>query len=331
MTTPPSPTAQTSRASWAFAGRLPRLATCLAALWLAAAGAAAQTPAGAPAGSGPDAGPLSLSALKSAPYRGIDGLKGSAKLSEGRWRGEPAAPGSATAAQLELVNDYVARGDLDGDGRDEAVVVLAHSPGGSGVFQYVAVLSQRKGRAVNVATALVGDRVQVRSVRVVDRRLLVDVVQAGPQDAACCPGQTAQRAWTLTGGKLKRAKPTQAPGTLSVADIGSNEWVLTHWKSDERFGGESPPTLAMADGRLAGFAGCNRFNAAVSAGASPGELQVSAPATTRRACAEAEMAVETRFTQLVARVNRFAFMPGGLVLSYRTEDGGYGALLLRQP
>lgn len=300
------------------------------ALVLGGTGAAALAAAAGPAAQAGDP-PLSLSALKAAAYGGIEGTRGALRLKDGRWTGAPVAPGSATAPTLELVNDYVARGDLDGDGQDEAVVVLAHSPGGSGVFQYVAVVSLRKGRPINVATAPLGDRVQVRSVRVVDRRLLVDVVQAGPQDAACCPGQTAQRAWTLSGVKLKRAQPMQAPGTLTVADIGSSEWVLTHWKGDERFSGESPPTLAMADGRLAGFAGCNRFNAAVSAGGSPGEMQVSPPATTRRACAEAEMAVETRFTQLLVRATRFAFTPGGLVLSYRTEDGGYGALRLRQP
>lgn len=299
------------------------------ALALGGVGTQARAAAGSAAESG--AQPLSLQALKAAAYGGIEGIKGALRLNDGRWTGAPVAPGSAIVPTLELVNDYVARGDLDGDGQDEAVVVLAHSPGGSGVFQYVAVVAQRKGRPINVATVPVGDRVQVRSVRVVDRRLLVDVVQAGPQDAACCPGQTAQRAWTLVGVKLRPAQPTQAPGTLSMADIGSDEWALTHWKRDERFSGESPPTVMVADGRLAGFAGCNRFNAAVSAGGSPGELQVSPPATTRRACSEAEMAVETRFTQLLARVNRFAFTPGGLVLSYRTEDGGYGALLLRQP
>lgn len=312
----------------------PLLLTLLIALGTAGVSARAATAgqgavpesASAPPGDAP-----SLDTLKNAAYRGIDDAKQPIRLRDGRWAGPPVAPGSATVPRLELVNDYVARGDLDGDGRDEAVVVLAHSPGGSGTFFYVAVVSQRQGRAVNLATALLGDRVQVRSLRVVDRRLLVDLVEAGPQDAACCPGQTAQRAWTLRGKTLRQARSTQTPGTLSVADIGSTEWALSHWRAEEPFTGESPPTLALVDGRLAGFSGCNRFFAAVTPGASAGEVRVSPPATTRRACGEAEMAVETRFTQLLARVERFAFTPGGLVLTYRTEAGEGGALRLRQP
>lgn len=305
-----------------------------AGLWLSAVAAAlapnaaqGATPATA---AQPAEGP-SLATLKNTTYRGIDGHKRALRLSEGRWVGKPAAPGSATTPQLELVNDYVARGDLDGDGRDEAVVVLAHSPGGSGTFHYLAVVGQRKGRAVNVATTLLGDRVQVRAVRVVDRRLLVDLVQAGPEDPACCPGQTAQRAWLLKGGVLQRARSPQTPGRLSITDIGTSEWALTHWDRSEPLASGPSPTLAVNDGRLTGFAGCNRFFAEAAAGGSPGEVEVKPPGTTRRACEEAEMATETRFTQLLSRVRRFSFMPGALLLDYQLPDGNVGTMQWRQP
>ena len=55
----------------------------------------------------------------------------------------------------------MATGDLTGDGIDEAVVALAHSAGGSGVFIYLAIVRDDSGNPDNTATISLGDRVRV--------------------------------------------------------------------------------------------------------------------------------------------------------------------------
>jgi len=58
-------------------------------------------------------------------------------------------------------------------------------------------VGRRNGSLLNLGTSLIGDRVQVRSMRLAEGRIELDVVQQGPEDAACCPTQKATRTWEL--------------------------------------------------------------------------------------------------------------------------------------
>ena len=108
------------------------------------------------AGNDPD----SYNEFANARYQGIEGA--SVQLEDGRWEGEPYAPGGASRPAVGLVEHFVLNGDLDGDGEIEAVVLLWQSSGGSGTFDHVAVMKKVDGDWLNVATAPLGDRVQVR-------------------------------------------------------------------------------------------------------------------------------------------------------------------------
>ena len=107
-------------------------------------------------------------------------------LADGRWEGEPVEEGAASRPPVGMVEDFYLRADLDGEWPAEAVITLWETSGGSGVNSYLAVLARRDGRAVNIGTALIGDRVQLRTGRIVDQRIELDLVQQGPKDPACC-------------------------------------------------------------------------------------------------------------------------------------------------
>ena len=113
-----------------------------------------------------------LKELKNASYSGIEGLKGPVKLVDGRWKGRPYKKGSASRPVVSFVGDFRMTGDLDGDGTDEAVVLLNYAPGGTGQLLHLAVVARKKGKIENVATTLIGDRVQIRDVRIEKKRLL---------------------------------------------------------------------------------------------------------------------------------------------------------------
>jgi hypothetical protein len=134
-------------------------------------------------------------------FRGID--DSTVTLVNGGWEGQPWVEGGAARPRAGLADGFDVRGDMDGDGSDERVVLLWTSSGGSGTFDYLAVVARAPdGKAVNIATAPLGDRVKVQSARIEEGNLVLDVVQAGPNDAMCCPGQKVRRTFTLEGAVL---------------------------------------------------------------------------------------------------------------------------------
>lgn len=138
----------------------------LAALFACSATTGAGAPPAAP----------SWQAAADASYSGIDASE--VALSGGRWQGEPFEAGGVRPS-VELVPDFHLTGDLDGDGAEEAIVLLSAQSGGSGSELYLAALTRRSDGVVNLGTARVGDRVQVRAARVEGGRVELDVVQAG--------------------------------------------------------------------------------------------------------------------------------------------------------
>jgi heat shock protein HslJ len=274
-----------------------------------------------------------LNELKNASYSGIEGLKSPIKLVDGRWKGRPHKKGSALRPVVNLVGDLRVTGDLEGDGTDEAVVLLDYAPGGTGQLLHLAVVARRKDKIENVATAFLGDRVQIRDVRIEQNRILVDVVQTGPNDAMCCPGEVTTLGWTLEpGGKLNPLNVSAKPRRLTLETIGNTEWILRSWDFKEPAAKQPIVTLVFKDGRFAGSSGCNSYFAPAKEGLMPGDLEVGPLGTTRKSCPDNEMSVERRFLDQLARVQNFSFLVGQLALSWE-QEGVWKTMLFqkRQP
>ena len=274
-----------------------------------------------------------LKEIKNASYSGIEGLKGSVKLVDGKWKGRPYKKGSASRPVVSLIGDFRITGDLDGDGTDDAVVLLNYAPGGTGQLLHLALMARKKGKIQNLATALIGDRVQIRDVRIEQKRIFVDVIQAGPKDAMCCPGEVTTREWTLEpGGKLNRYTVTAKPARLTLETIGNTEWILRSWDSKQPAPTRPAVTLIFKDGRFTGSSGCNNYFAPAKEGKIPGDVEVGAAGTTRKSCPDNEMSVERRFLEQLVRVRKFGFLVTQLALSWE-KDGVWKTMLFdkRQP
>lgn len=121
---------------------------------------------------------------------------------------------SAPDAHLHIeLSSWVASGDMNGDGQPDSAVVLVTEPGGSGVFYELALVMNDHGQPGAVQVVPMGDRIQLRSLKVQDGLIRADVIEAGPGDPACCPSQrTTYEYWLEAGRLMARALPAQQNG-----------------------------------------------------------------------------------------------------------------------
>jgi heat shock protein HslJ len=281
------------------------------------------------AASAADRSAPTLRELKNATYQGVKEAGAAFALANGRWEGNPYEPGGASRPGVTFVRDFRLEGDLDGDGAPEAVVLLAASAAGTGETSYLAIVGRSGGQVANIATAPVGDRVQLRDAKIDGRRIVLDLVQAGGNDAACCPGDLVTRTWELQADALKEGASAKA-GRLSIDAIGGTEWVLRGWAWDEPAPPDPEVTLKLDGTRLVGSAGCNTYFAQVQAGDAPGDLEVGPAGATRKMCPERAMSVEARFLQQLSGVTRLRFVAGQLALSYAKADLSSGVMLFER-
>jgi len=240
------------------------------------------------------------------------------RLTGGAYDGEPFVDGGAARPTVRLLTGLFGKGDLDGDGSEEAVVLLVENSGGSGSFIYMAVLSSRMGEVENIGSAPVGDRVQIRSMTVEGGDIKLDVVQQGPGDAACCPSQKARRSWVLEGDGLVE-RWTEVRGKISITDLDRVDWVFKQFDRNEPVSGDYHITLVIEDGRITGSSGCNRYFADITE-SSPGEIKVGEMGTTRMVCSDEIMLVENRYLSALDAVVRYGFLAGRLALTCKTGD-----------
>lgn len=134
--------------------------------------------------------------LYSATYHGI--YTDPITLYDGLFEGPPFVAGGASRPRVMLLESVWLRADLDADGVDDYLVVLNESSGGSGSFRYLAVMQATADGYANVATALLGDRLEILEIASTDDALItVTVRSTRPRDEA-----VASQRWRLLDSEL---------------------------------------------------------------------------------------------------------------------------------
>jgi heat shock protein HslJ len=259
-----------------------------------------------------------LKDLANATYQGIREAQGAITLSDGEWQGEPWVEGGVSAPSVQLVGTLVAHADLDDDGRTESVNFVNYSTGGTGQLLHLAVSRFGEAGVENFATVFLGDRVMVRDLSIENGRILADLVQAGPSDGACCPGDVVTRIWRMENGQLQEEVSNKKPVRLSVNILEGSEWALSRWGFNEPVEDGITVTLEYLDGRFTGQSSCNRYFAGVSAaGDIAGGIEVAGVGGTRMLCADGRLsAAEERYLVALQQVNRISFIAGEMLLSW---------------
>jgi len=265
---------------------------------------------------GGDPEPLPATEFDNLSYRGI--YDNPITLRNGVYEGQPFVPGGTSRPRVQLIDEVQAHGDLNGDGREETAVLLAESSGGSGVMSYLALVALRDGKLQNLDTVLLGDRVQIRSLRVEPGALVLEFIGAGSGDASCCPTRKTRISYQVQEGQLVEAS-REDQGPISLRDIEGVTWRLT------QLGREAPVpkgvevTMTVDGEKISGSAGCNRYFGTIREPARR-ELAIGPIGATRMACPEPGMGTEDRFLSALESVRQFGFLNGRLALTYRRGD-----------
>lgn len=139
------------------------------------------------------------------------------RLKDGRSEME-VAPGSATKTRIFVFGSPV-YGDLDGDGAEDAAMLLVCDPGGSGTFYYVAACLNVNGTCRGTNAVLLGDRVAPRDVRIRNGLVIAGYADRRPEEPmAARPTMGRTKYLTLKNGELAAIEP-----------LGEGEQVLEGW------------------------------------------------------------------------------------------------------
>jgi heat shock protein HslJ len=267
----------------------------------------------------PDDGPLNAAYL-------FNGRK--IQLSGGKFERQ-AAPESVTVEKYSVHGTPV-YGDLDGNGVEDAALIIIHSPGGTGTFYYAAAVIQEGGRYRGTNTLFLGDRIVPEALLIKDQHVIVSYLDRRPSEPMIATPNVGKRlSLVLAEGILSRAPPygEEYTGRASPATLGELEglpWTLVRFYAEGReIFAASPgtPTLAVnGEGHLSGMAAINRYFGQVTLDET-GRLTWLGPlGATMMAGTKEQMKQELLYLSSLQRVSRAFFRDGRLVLQDETAE-----------
>jgi hypothetical protein len=155
----------------------------------------------------PSAPALSTTVLGNAMYPCEQVSGGTVQLADGKYSEDVA---SASGNQLRVtLSDKMAFGDLDGDGNNDAALILIADRGGEGVFYNLEAVVNVNGVADPRTAYVLGDRVRINSVIILENEILVDLTRRGPHDAPNAPTVRFKERYSLRGRQLELLESKQ--------------------------------------------------------------------------------------------------------------------------
>jgi hypothetical protein len=234
------------------------------------------------------------------------------RLAEGQFSGAPFVTGGQSRPMLRLWPELFAIGNLDGDPGDEIVGLLSETSGGSGERVYL-LAGKLSGDTLEVLPAkLVGDRVKVRALQIEDRKIILDIVEAGKQEPLCCGTTLTREIWTLHPDGLRLADKI-SQGRLSLRIIEDRTWQLVDNGATDAPADADCTTLAVSAGQITGSDRGKRYTGRIVE-AAPGQIAISDLTGLTERGHDAPDARAKAYLELLASVTQYTFLAGRLTL-----------------
>ena len=139
-------------------------------------------------------------------------------LTDGQY--QEGTPGGADYISVSVM-DFIVRGDLNGDGEDEAVAMVTENYGGTGTFVFAAVYQYLNDEAVFLTSVFLDDRPLINHLEVESGEIFIDAVIHNRDDPMCCPTLATTRRYLLNGINLiptsySTETPTGEPRVITI-------------------------------------------------------------------------------------------------------------------
>lgn len=100
------------------------------------------------------------------------------------------------------VSDFIALGDIDSDGVNEAAALISENYGGSGVFVFLAFFVEQVGQPVYVTSVFIDDRPGIDELRFERGEIFLSTTTHAANDPFCCPTLHNERHYRLINNQL---------------------------------------------------------------------------------------------------------------------------------
>ncbi len=180
------------------------------------------TPVPAPATSAPAVSPtpsasLDIPALTEAQLKNFTYFapqyQKTVQLTDGKFQA-----GSGPDIFLAALQPEMAFGDLNGDGAQDAAVLLAENGGGSGIFVSLLAMLNQGGLPIQKAAAFIDDRPKINSLTIMDGRIVLEALIHSATDPMVSPTFAVTETYSLVGERLALTRfSSQTPAGLERA------------------------------------------------------------------------------------------------------------------
>lgn len=134
-------------------------------------------------------------------------------LRDGKYTAPPSVPGSHEMPEAGLDHEHVAVGDVDGDGKLDAVAPVYDAGEGTGVFWTANVFSDVFGKPRCTHAIFLGDRVDLQSIEIQPPdSILIEMKDHGPDEGMAQRTLSVRRKYQLTADNV--AAFQQLPGKV---------------------------------------------------------------------------------------------------------------------
>ena len=174
----------------------------------------------------PDIAPL----IRNAQYQlGVPESLQVVQLQDGKF--EQGTAGGPDYVSVQLT-DFIATGDLDGDGSDEIAALISENFGGTGVFVFLAIYKNVNGTATFLTSSVVDDRPQLNALSIENGEVFLDAIIHTMEDPMCCPTLRTTRHYRLVNEQLDMSDyttftPDGRPRTITIESPANGTEILS--------------------------------------------------------------------------------------------------------